>query len=269
MLTNAFFRRIRKIMTTAKVLNKTALTCRVMNNAKTRLLLVFLAVALVAVTLSAAAYAASGPRPKPTPPPPPAENVEKPPMPPTDITAAEAERYKCSTITSARERIRCRINLQEENELNYLPEECRALNGSARGNCVSNYNLVQKCWDFARDEQRIGCAKREFGLNGTVASQKAICEGLTGTERSNCILQLRDKVDTVVKFRMYNLEEKAQRLKARGVSEELVVDFVTLIEQKKQEYNNAKTGEEKKAIVREVKELWQSFITNAKRQVKA
>ena len=102
-----------------------------------------------------------------------------------------------------------------------------------------------------------------------MASQKAICEGLTGTERSNCILQLRDKVDTVVKFRLYNLEEKSERLKDRGVSEELVVDFVSLIEQKKQEYNQATTAEQKKAIVREVKELWQSFITKAKAQVKA
>ena len=54
----------------------------------------------------------------------------------------------------------------------------------------------------------------------------------------------------------------------RGVNEQLVVDFVTLMEQQKQNYNEAKTTAEKKTIIMSVQGSWQEFITNAKKQVK-
>ena len=185
-----------------------------------------------------------------------------------EVSPEESARYKCSTVSTMRDRIQCRLNLTEENEYNYLPEECRALTNISREKCVTNYKKAQNCWTSLNDTERFNCAKRAFGLIGTVASQKAACDGLTGTNRSKCILDLTDRVDAVVKFRIYNLEEKAQRLKEKGVDEELVVNFVTLMEQQKQNYNEAKTTAEKKSIIMSVQSSWQEFITNAKRQVK-
>ena len=105
---------------------------------------------------------------------------------------------------------------------------------------------------------------------GTVAAQKAQCDGLTGTEKANCILQLRDRVDAVVKFRIYNLEDKAQRLKERGMVDlDTATNFVTALEQQKQNYNDAKTIAEKKTIVRAVQKLWKEFIATAKGQGQA
>ncbi len=215
--------------------------------------------------LSLVAYAVSGPisSPKKT------ADTQQPAQPKAgEVTPDEAAKYKCSSISTTQDRIRCRLSLAEENEYDYLPEECRAQVNQSREKCVANYKKAQACWTSLNDTERFSCAKSAFGLAGTVASQKAACDALTGTNRSNCILDLRDRVDVVVKFRIYNLEEKAQRLMNKGVSEELVVDFVTLMEKSKQEYNAAKIIAEKKSIVAQVQETWQLFITKAKPQVK-
>ena len=232
--------------------------------------IVFTALAIVAVIslLSLIVYAASGPISTPT-------KIAKTQQPqqslqqkPGEVSSEESVRYKCSTVSTMRDRIKCRLNLTEENEYNYLPEECRALVNESRVNCVANYKKSQSCWVSLRDTERFECAKSAFGLVGTVASQKAACDGLTGTNRSSCILKLRDRVDAVVKFRIYNLEEKAQSLMQKGlVSEESATDFVTAMEQQKQNYNEAKTTAEKKTIIIGVQGSWQEFITNAKRQV--
>lgn len=173
--------------------------------------------------------------------------------------------YKCSEFTSRKERIRCRINLDEENEYNYLPEECRQQSGAARGNCTANYKKAQKCWVFKSDRERFDCAMREFAL-GNIADERAECEVL-GDNKSACVRELRSKADTYVKFKFYNLEEKAQRLKGKGVSEDLVVNLVASIEEKKLAYNSARTKEEKKAVVAEVRSLWKAFVAEAKLQL--
>ncbi len=210
-------------------------------------------------TLAAAVYAASGPSAvvkKDTP---------KPQPKAGEVTPDEATKYKCSTIDTMRERIKCRMQLKEENEYDYLPEECRAQVNESRENCVSNYKKSQQCWVSLNDTKRFECAKKSFGLVFKVAVEKDICNNGTSFSRPLCILQLRDSVDAVVKFRIYNLEEKAQRLMGKGLVElDTVTAFVTAMEQQKQNYNDAKTVEEKKAVVRGVQKLWKDFISSIK-----
>ena len=222
------------------------------------------ALALVAV-LSLFAYAASGPSVVQTV----KKEPEKPQPKAGKVTPEEAAKYKCSEIETIGERIRCRLQLKEENEYDYLPEECRALVNESREKCVANYKKSQQCWKSLKDSERFKCAASAFGLAGTVASQKAQCDNLTGPNRSSCILQLRDTVDAVVKFRIYNLEEKAQRLMEKGlVDAGTAANFVIAMEQQKQNYNDVKTVAEMKAIIKGVQRLWKEFIATAKRQVK-
>lgn len=228
---------------------------------KKALLLAVALVFLIAV-FSIAAYAASGPSVRT------AKAAEKEPLQsPGKISAEEAAQFKCSSLETMKERIRCRLKLEEENEYEYLPEECRAQINTSRQKCVSNYKKVQKCWEFGSDAEKVSCAKTNYGLTGTVAEQKAACDSLTGTNKSQCILELRDRVDAVVKFRIYNLEEKAQHLMEKGADEELVTGFVTLMEEKKQAYNAAETVNQKKLVVIEVRNAWKGFVTTAKGQV--
>ena len=208
------------------------------------------AVVLIAA-LSLFAYAASGPSVAIV-----QKAQEKLQQKAGQVTPEEGTKYKCSTIGAMEDRIKCRLQLTQENEYGYLPEECRALVNESRANCVSNYKKSQSCWTSLKDDERFDCAKKSFGLVGTVASQKAQCDGLTGQNRSSCILELRDRVDAVVKFRIYNLEEKAQRLMEKGnVDLDTVTKFVTSLEQQKQNYNDDKTTAEKKDIVKGVQKL--------------
>ncbi|MBI2574891.1 hypothetical protein HYV82_03330 [Candidatus Woesearchaeota archaeon] len=183
-----------------------------------------------------------------------------------EIVPSVKSAFKCSELQTKKARLKCRINLPEENEYDYLPEECRALSGASRGNCTSNYQKVQKCWQFDRDERRFECARNEFALKN-IANERAECEAL-GTNKSSCMRQLREKVDAYIKFRIYNLEEKAGRLKNKGVSEARVVDLVAALEDKKLAYNAADTKDEKKKVLKEVKELWRVFVEEAKMQIK-
>ncbi|MBI2144077.1 hypothetical protein HYU17_02910 [Candidatus Woesearchaeota archaeon] len=196
------------------------------------------------------------------------QQPEKPQPRQSDVTPEEAAEYKCSTLETMNERIRCRLGLSAENEYDYLPEECRAQTDAARNICVANYKKVRQCWVFSTDNERFNCAKSTFSLAGTEAGQKAQCEALMDSEKAICMQQLKGKVDLMAKFRIYNLEEKAQQLMGKGVNSELVADFVVLMEQKKQEYNAANTITGKKRIIKEIQRLWQSFTTKAKRQAR-
>ena len=169
---------------------------------------------------------------------------------------------KCSELKTARERIKCRVNLPEENELNYLPEECRELTGIFKARCVTTYQTVQQCFALENDAARVACAKKNLVLS-RVADDKIGCANNT-----TCTEELKTKVFDLVKFRIYNLEYKAQELKEKGVDEGLVLDFITAVEQKKVEFNNAQTIAGKKQIVRDVISLWTEFVQKAKEQVK-
>ena len=219
-------------------------------------------VTVLIAALSLFTYAASGPSAVRTV----QKAPEKEQQKAGEVNSDEAAKYKCSNVDTMRERIKCRLQLKEENEYDYLPEECRALVNESMESCVSNYKKSQNCWKSDKDSERFKCAASAFGLVGTVASQKAACDNLTGQNRSSCILELRDRVDAVVKFRIYNLEEKAQRMMEKGeVDTDTVTDFVTALEQQKQNYNDAKTISEKKAVVKGVQKLWQDFIAKVKK----
>lgn len=198
-----------------------------------------LASVIAILILSSLAYAAFGPA-QPTP--------SAAPTP--TATPAPTPALKCSDLTIQRDRIRCRINLPEENELNYLPEECRAR--ADKDACLATYQTVRSCFNLEA-LQRVACAKKVLSL-ADIAEEKAKCKDAA------CLDNLRGKVFDLVKFRIYNLEYKAQEMK--GAGEYLVVDFIAAAEQKKIEFNSASL-EQKKNIVKDVITLWQDFVSKA------
>jgi hypothetical protein len=74
------------------------------------------------------------------------------------------EGFRCSDLPTMRERIACRIKLKHENELNYLPEECRVLTGLERAKCINNYKNTIICFSKESDEEIVNCARRAIGL---------------------------------------------------------------------------------------------------------
>ncbi len=171
------------------------------------------------------------------------------------------EKFVCSEYNTSKDRIRCRINLAEENEYDFLPEECKNQTGVLRATCVQSYKKVSKCWDEDSDSKRFECAKKEYVLEN-VANERAKCEALEN--HTDCKKELIKKVDTLVKFRIYNLEQKAQKMKEKGANEETVVDFITLLESKKLEYNQQISKEGKKKILDDIRSAWTQFVKQAR-----
>jgi hypothetical protein len=176
------------------------------------------------------------------------------------------ENLKCSDLPTMRERIACRINLKQENELNYLPEECRVLTGLERAKCINNYKNTIICFNKESDEERVNCARRAIGLQiATIQQAKLDCKG-----NQTCLNELKEKVFTLIKFRFYNLEYKAQEIMRKyNISESTVVNFISSIENKKQEFNSASSIEEKKRIVQDVINLWRQFIDQVKSEIRS
>jgi hypothetical protein len=176
------------------------------------------------------------------------------------------ENLKCSDLPTMRERIACRIKLKQENELNYLPEECRVLTGLERAKCINNYKTTILCFNKESDAERVNCARRAIGLQiATIQQAKLDCKG-----NQTCLNELKEKVFTLIKFRFYNLEYKAQEIMRKyNISESIVVNFISSIESKKQEFNNATSIEEKKRIVQDVMNLWRQFIDQVKSEIRS
>ena len=184
---------------------------------------------------------------------------------PCQYASTLLENLKCQSQPTLKERVNCRIESPEEAErelsINYLPEECRALTSVAKKEeCVKRYITLRRCFESKNDKERSACAKKIVGL-GDMNTEIAKCLSGKNDENAGCFKEIEERVDTVIKFRFYNLEEKAEELLDNGrVSKDTAVEFVSSLEMKKQEYNNAKTIQEKKQIVLDVKSLWGLFI---------
>lgn len=177
---------------------------------------------------------------------------------------------KCGNLASREERVRCRLNLEDEeyakeNELSYLPEECRDLAGERKNNCISLYKKTQRCWQFSVGESRLQCVRENLNLGRSLSAEIRNCDA-RGTERAKCISDVREKTFNLIKFRFYDLEERAEKLAEEGkVSSDDLVLLVTKLEEKKVEFNNAATIAQKRAIVLEVRQIWKEFVKKVRR----
>ena len=150
--------------------------------------------------------------------------------------------------------------LEDELELYYLPEECRVLTGNSKGICIARYKSVQTCWKFPIGDERTSCAKRSLKLE-TLQEEKETCNALTGQNKSNCVRNLKNKIYNIIKWRFYDLEERAEDFMRRGfVDEESVADFIAKSEQNKVKFNQAATNGERKNIILDVRNDWQEFV---------
>jgi len=191
--------------------------------------------------------------------------IEQAQKPAADLSTG----LKCGDMAARADRVRCRLNLEDENyarenELLYLPEECRDLAGEMKNNCINLYKKTQRCWQFPVGETRLGCVRKNLNLGRVLSTEIKTCDG-KGTERSQCISDVREKTFSLVKFRLYDLEERAEKLlEEEKVSEDEVVSLVSKLEEKKVEFNNAATIAQKKEIVLQVREIWKEFVKKIK-----
>ena len=177
---------------------------------------------------------------------------------PQPQASRRCEKLQCGDKTDLRERVACRLKLApsgiaRELEIEYLPEECRAIptGSSDRGLCIARYKSLAPCWAKAVGLDRDICAKEvlKFDAAATPEAKRQATYGM-------------------IKFRFYDLSERAEDLIEDGVSADDVATFVATVESKKQEFNAARTKDQRRQIILDVRAAWKAFVAKAKLQLK-
>jgi len=182
------------------------------------------------------------------------------------IQPAPQEEPKCSHLNTMKDRILCRLEkIKEGKETEFDPEECRSMPESKKNACRRVYSAANSCWSLKSDKERATCLKQFLQIK-SVKEEKEKCLKLK--DKTECIEKLKESTFTLIKFKFYNLEEKAEYFLKEGAPLNTVGSFITSIEQKKQEFNQASAIDKKKQIINEVKSLWNEFINQIKDQVK-
>ena len=184
-------------------------------------------------------------------------------------TSSSAD-YSCE-LSTLRARVKCRLELPENDKtakLAFIPEECRVLaDEKSKSDCIHLYEKLSVCNQLKTDDLREICAKKELIIGNSIATDRANCESLKGNDRLDCITALRGKLYSLIKFRFYNLEEHAEKLMELGAEKTMVVEFISLLETKKSEFNRASGLSAKKQVIWEVRTIWEEFKKNAKIQI--
>ncbi len=162
------------------------------------------------------------------------------------------EQSKCGGYLDIEDRVKCRLDLREEQKdeyENFFPEECKSWADQQK--CVQLYKQVQNCWKLPNSVARISCLQGKVGLTN-VREQKSGC----GTDAA-CLEKLRKDVYTLIKLRLYNLEEEAEELMEEGnLTKEEVADFVVKMEQSKLAFNQAQNKQERKRVIIQARTYW-------------
>ena len=162
------------------------------------------------------------------------------------------EKSKCGGYLDIEDRVRCRLNLREEQKdeyENFFPEECKSWPDQRK--CVQLYKSVQNCWKLPNSLARISCLQGKVGITN-VREQKSEC----GTDEA-CREKLRQEVYTLIKLRLYNLEEEAEELMEEGkLTKSEVAEFVVKMEQSKLAFNQASDKQERKQVIVQARAYW-------------
>ena len=104
---------------------------------------------------------------------------------------------------------------------------------------------------------------------GTLLEEKKACSELTGEEKSVCVRELKNKVYNLIKWKFYDLEERAEDFMIRGlVDKDSVVDFIVKTEEKKVKFNEANSKEERKNIILDVRVAWTDLVKKIKENMR-
>lgn len=173
-----------------------------------------------------------------------------------------------------RERVRCRLKLTpagltRELQIEFLPEECREVPaGASRQDCIRYYRNYQPCWSKPVGDTRFACARDVLQIGPTVRAIAQACREKTGDDRVACVRGIQDKVFDLIKFRFYDLEQRAENLGERGANLDAVADFVTTVEGKKQAFSAATTTAEHRQIILDVRAAWREFLNRVRSQIR-
>ena len=191
---------------------------------------------------------------------------------PSSATNQPCSHLQCGNKPTLAERVSCRTGLApagvlRELQIQYLPEECRVVaNAAEKKECIERYKNFQSCWTLPVGEGRFACARGLLHLGVSAADEVKSCQ--IASDKKSCMDTLKEKTLYMIKFRFYDLEQRAEDLYYKGADSSAIADFDTVVETKKQEFDQAKTKEQLRQIILDVRQAWEIFKNRVKGQIK-
>jgi len=178
----------------------------------------------------------------------------------------------CGHLATLEDRIDCRLGLTQQEltkefSVLYAPEYCKIEETKEdRNQCIRLYQEVGPCWDLPIGPSRTQCAKNVIGV-GNIPQEAELCKSSNSVNA--CMEELKEKVEDLIIFRLYELEVQAEILMTDwGVPKEEIVAIEVFIETKKQEIEETEDIKEWKKIIQETKTRWQKFVNDIKPYIK-
>jgi hypothetical protein len=172
---------------------------------------------------------------------------------------------RCTNQETMRERIACRLRLSDEDlakelEISYLPEECRGImDGREKDDCVKLYAQSRPCWRLEMGDLRNGCLREILNLTD-INTHRENCRSMPG-----CAKELRTRVYALAKFKIYDLEERAEDMMELGlITEEEAAGIITKLENHKLLFNEATNRDERIIVLNNVKADWKEFMDDVR-----
>jgi hypothetical protein len=176
----------------------------------------------------------------------------------------------CGNQSTMKERVKCRLKMAQRapEGLRHVPEECREKDSDDdRKECFELYDKVQPCRNLTTNDGKFACVRMKLNKTGNITSEFRGCQA--SQNPAACMALAKEKIHYEAKFKIYNLENAAEKLMKRGVSDETITGFITKLEQFKVDFEAASTKAEKKAVLEQVRTAWQEFKKAAIAEVKA
>ncbi len=176
---------------------------------------------------------------------------------------------ECGNQSTMRERVECRLKLQvkDSDGLRHVPEDCRVQNGTKQTDCLGLYDKAQPCRNLSTNDDKFACVREKINKTGNITSEYRGCQA--SQNPIACMAEAKEKVHYMAKFQIYNMENAAEKLLGRGVSNGTITDFITKLELHKVDFDAAATKGAKVQILKDTLADWQAFKKTAIEQIKA
>jgi hypothetical protein len=169
------------------------------------------------------------------------------------------ETDKADCMQQVKAQARGRVVDRMQNNCNKLGKEAN------QQKCMNRVNGLEECWAKAPGLERAACARER--IMGNEGVKKMIQECKSEDNQTECTNEVKAKVKNYAAVRFQGLNERAEELIAKGVSEEIISGFSDDFEALQQRFNDAEDTDSKKQVLAEIRQRWTAFMGELKQEL--
>ncbi|HLD60619.1 MAG TPA: hypothetical protein VJA27_00590 [Patescibacteria group bacterium] len=164
------------------------------------------------------------------------------------------------------ERVKCRIENEDNPDVLIMPEECRPFTSGEQERCVDRYKNLDKCWNQPLGSKRSLCAMEVLGIKKSVKISWQECAKTSDvTLQTICKKMVRQAALNLAKFRMDDLSERViDQVQNKKLTIDKAVGFIVTVEKNKVKLQNAKNYTDQKKALDSTRTAWRNLVNKNK-----